>query len=407
MDPKLKECIEAVSRVVTEEGIAVYFQPLISLESRNVVGFEAFSRGVDREGRTVAGPGYLFNDLLPLAAQQRVENLCLKKSLESFLPINERYPEMLLFLNVNSSAYGAEEVTPSTLITDFDLNPRIIVFEFDVSQLKKSAPAKLIRELSAQGFRISLDNVDGSLQSRELLLRLQPDFAKLGRSYYEGVDSSKHKFDQARGAALILRETGAIAIAKGVETEAEALALAQAGIVLQQGYLYSDSRSEDGEQESFQDKVSRINGFYRSFRARNIRGSQEKFRDFHQVLKGAMTRLQQEDSGGTNWMLDDLARKTPGLVSAFVLNGAGKQISKRVLGQEADFIGRYIEPSSEGSDHSHEDYYMYLNSGFEKVAGCRSISAYSREPVRYLAGFFYQGGRRGAILVVEYVDKLR
>ncbi|WP_432735544.1 EAL domain-containing protein [Maridesulfovibrio sp. FT414] len=407
MDEKLRECIEAVSRVVTEEGIAVYYQALISLESKGVVGFEAFSRGVDREGNTVAGPGYLFNELLPLKAQQRVEMLCLKKSLESFLPINESYPEMLLFLNVNSTVYNSEKQagpSPADTVNEFSLNPRIVVFEFDVSQLKKSVPLKLIRSLQKQGFRISMDNIDGSMQCRELLLRVKPDFAKLGRKLYDEVERSRYKFDLVKGAALCLKEVEALAIVKGVESEAEAIALAEAGVVLQQGYFYSENGGEGEKSESFQDKVARINSLYRGYLSKKKRGAQERFRNFHQVLKAGMTKLQQDDSGSANWFIEDLAKKTPGLVSIFVLNSAGKQVTKRVLGQDADFIGKYIEASAEGSDHSHEDYYMQLNSGFEKAAGCRAVSAFSRHRVCYMAGFFYQGGRRGAILVIEYLD---
>lgn len=407
MDAKLKECIEAVSRVVTEEGIAVYFQPLISLESKSVIGFEAFSRGVDREGNTVANPGDLFNEHLPLTAQHRVEMLCLKKSIESFVPINDNYKEMLLFLNVNSTVYNSPEmpgISPASALKGLEFNPRICVFEFDVAQLKKAVPIKIIRELQDQGYRISLDNIDGSPQSREMLSRIRPDFAKFGQTFFQGVESSRFKNKMVRSAATCLKEAETIAVAKGVENEAEALALAEAGIILQQGFLYSDT-VEDGDKESFQEKVSRINSLYKGYNRKRVKVCQETFRNFHLLLKGNMTKMQQEDMEGINWHLEELARKTPGLVSAYVLDSSGKQLSKRVLGQAGDFIGKHIEPSSIGSDHSHEDYFMYLNSGFEKTAGSRGHTYYCRDNVRYLAGFFYQGGRRGSILVLEYADR--
>ncbi len=109
MEGDIKSCITAISKVVTEDSINVLFQPVVSLLSRAVVGFEAFARGVDEKGETIASPGCLFNSSLPIQAQLKVEEMCLKKGFEAYKPLSEKYWDMVLFLNINCGIYSHEE----------------------------------------------------------------------------------------------------------------------------------------------------------------------------------------------------------------------------------------------------------------------------------------------------------
>lgn len=410
MGKELMECLSIVSKVVTDKGVEVYYQPIVSLDSKAIVGFEAFSRGVDELGTTVADAACLFNSSLPFQAQYKVETLCLSKSLDSYQAIYSKYQEMLLFLNVNAGLYCLEEYkksNPVHLVEPLGYDPRIVVFEFDSAHLKKKIPLGVIKDIQKKGYRISVDNADGSLGCKERMFRIRPDFAKLDRKLYAGLDRSAHIKRMVMAAGNTFRESGALPVAKGVETESEAFALAEAGFYLQQGFFYSDSSENDSGTEGFTDKVARIHNHYRNLGVARLKGVQDNLRNFHLLLKATITKLQQEDSSGMDRTLEELANKTPELVSAFVLNAAGKQISKKIVGRSGDRMGMRIESSTVGSDHSHEDYFMYLNSGLEKSGGIREANPFCREKTRYLAGFFYKSeARRGSILVLEYVDRI-
>lgn len=240
MEIGIKDCIEALRKVLAEESITVFFQPLVSLESKAVVGFESFTRGVDEQGKTVADPGCLFNENLPLKVQERVELLCIRSSLDSFVDINEKYHDMLLFLNVNSILPTSKEFaghSPQQVATRYEISPRVIVFEFEVAQLKKHVPLKLIRALQSESFRISLDSIDDSVKSKELLFRIRPDFAKLDRKFYLGIEKDKYRRRVVATLCTAMKDVGVMVAAKGVETEQEALVLADAGVTLQQGFF--------------------------------------------------------------------------------------------------------------------------------------------------------------------------
>ncbi|SMF07767.1 EAL domain-containing protein [Desulfovibrio gilichinskyi] len=409
MENLTNECLISIDKILDDESIEVYFQPILSLESKGIIGFEAFSRGVNEAGKTIVEPVCMFSSSLPPETQLKVEKLCVNNILKSFKNIHLKYKNMILFLNVNSNVYNLpenEKQYPFKTLESYNFNPRTIAFEFEVSQLEKKIPLSLIGSLQKSGYRISLDNTRVSLAGLEVVFKIRPDFVKLDRFFFGGIDKSNHKKNMVRAASLIFEQAGAMPVAKGVETEAEALALAESGFYLQQGFFYAnDSNGENGS-ASFSDKIAKLNSDFRAVNIAKFDESRERFAHFHLVLKGTVSKLQQEELSGLNNILKELVKKERDIVSVFVLDASGKQVSQRFVGRSGDLIGRTVEMSVTGSDHSHEDYFMYLNSGLEKVAGIKQISAFCREDSRYIAGFFYRDdGRRGLIMVLEYLDK--
>ncbi|MBI9110953.1 EAL domain-containing protein [Maridesulfovibrio ferrireducens] len=403
------ECQTAVGQILEGKGVEVFYQPVLSLESKGVIGFEAFSRGVDELGKTIVEPACLFSSSLPPDTQFKVEMLCLNKSLDSFRDIHRKYKNMILFLNVNSNVYNLPEngkLSPFKAVESFKFNPRTIAFEFEVSQLEKKIPLRLIKSLQENGYRISLDNTRVSLAGLEVVFKIRPDFVKLDRFFFKGLDKSNYKKDMVKAAAFTFKLAGAMPIAKGVETEGEALALAEAGFYIQQGFFYTNEEEGESSTSTFGEKMANLGADFRGVKILKFDESREVFAHYHLVLKSTVLKLQQEEFAGVNDVLKELIKKEHGIVSVFVLDASGKQVSQRFVGKSGDVIGKSVEVSLTGRDHSHEDYFIYLNSGLEKVAGRLRRSAFCREDSRYIASFFYrQETRRGLILVLEYLDK--
>lgn len=371
-----------------------------------IVGVEAFSRGVDDDGNAVADAATLFDSELPLSDQQQVEILCHKKSLTSFKGIKTKFNDMLLFLNVNSLLHNDGDhkaVNPADILQEFDFDPRIVVFEFDVNQLREQVPVELIMSLKSQGYRISLDSLQADVRSRELILGLGVDFAKMDRSFYDGIEKSKAVADSVKNAAEGCLRSGVIPMAKGVESEAEAQKLTLSGVALQQGFFFTHNK---GKRDSFKDKLQRLHVLQRDKIKKKYEVEEEFFRRYHLLLKSTMHKLQKDpDVEGINRVLKEVVRKESAIVSVFVLNASGKQISHRYIGKSGDPLGRRLENCAPGTDHRYKEYFMYLNSGFEKIAGGTGATPFCRGNSHYLAGFYYgEDDRRGEVLVLEYCD---
>ncbi len=408
MENNIKSCITAISKVVSEDTLVIYFQPVVSLLSRSVIGFEAFARGVDENGETVASPACLFNSSLPIQAQLKIEQVCLNKGFEAYKPLYEKYRDMLLFMNINCNVYSHEEGkdrSPHIQAEPFKYSPRMLAFEMDDAQLKESPPLGMIRSVQEKGYRLSVDNVIPSMDCMDRLHIIKPDFVKFDRRFYEGIEKSGRIKRKVASAWEMFSHCGVMPVAKGVESEAEAAALMQSGFYLQQGFFYSDSADDEGNEDSFSDKVSRISQSVRSDSQKKGEYAREIFRNFHMLLKSTMNRLQQEEDGEMSRIFEDLLKKNANIVSIYVLDSSGKQLSKRLAGRAADIFGLRMVPSAVGSDHSGSDFFTYLSSGFEKIAGSCGPDPLCHHGYNFIAGFYYkEGSRRGRILVLEYVS---
>ncbi|GKT16366.1 EAL domain-containing protein, partial [Aduncisulcus paluster] len=131
-------------------------------------------------------------------------------------------------------------------------------------------------------------------------------------------------------------------------------------------------------------KVNRISRSVNGDMKLKSENDREKFRDSHLLLKSTMTRLQQEGDGDMNRVLEELVKKNDSIVSVYILDSSGKQRSKRLAGKAADTFGLRVLPSAVGSDHSAQDYFTHLNSGFEKSAGEHSPDALCSEKYNFL-----------------------
>jgi len=404
----IRSCIAAIGKVVTEDGITIYFQPVVSLLSQTVIGFEAFARGVDETGATLAGPVCLFNASLPVKAQIKVEELCLIKSFDAYRPLYDKYRDMLLFMNINCGIYSRDEYkvrSPHQQAESYGYSPRMITFEMDSAQLKHNVPHEMISGIREKGYRISIDNVDTSPECLDIIFDVKPDFVKLDSKFYKGIEESEAVKLKVVAAADSFKQYGTMPVAKGVESEAEALELAMAGFYLQQGFFYADNSEEDGRKDTFGQKIKRVSDAFRESRKNKTMQSQKTFRNIHLLLKSAMTRMQQEEDSEMNRILEELLKKKENLISGYVLDATGKQISKRFAGRAADPFGLRMITSAVGSDHSDSEIFIYLNSGFEKTAGYIAPNPLSGYGYHYVAGFFYkEGSRRGRIIIIDYID---
>ncbi len=85
--------------------------------------------------------------------------------------------------------------------------------------------------------RLSIDDAGSGFASLRHILRLDPDFIKLDRSWIHGVDADPARRAMIAGLRHFADQTGATLIAEGIEREEERQTLIELGVDLGQGYL--------------------------------------------------------------------------------------------------------------------------------------------------------------------------
>lgn len=203
------------------------FQPIIELETRRVVGYEALTRFDD-----ATPPDVRFADAARLGLGTDFELAAIATAMAEApkLPFNT-----FLSLNVSPAvALGAGDLLKHQLIG----NRRQIVLE--LTEHVPIGDYLPLREAIGRlgNVQIAVDDAGAGYASLRHILELRPAFAKLDISLVRDIDRDDLRQAMAAGMQYYALRSGCRLVAEGVETEAEANVLLELGVDLAQGYLF-------------------------------------------------------------------------------------------------------------------------------------------------------------------------
>jgi EAL domain-containing protein (putative c-di-GMP-specific phosphodiesterase class I) len=225
-----------VDRVVAERLVTAHFQPIVHLDTREVVAFEALARGP--AGTVLERPDALFAAAGNAGLAWELDTIARVAAFRAALDA-DLHPSTSLFVNADPASVG-RPVPPELVSTLAEALSRLRVF-LDISEraLGSSPAATLvgIERARSTGWGISLDNVGLTADSLALMPFARPDVVKVDVSLLQG--DGHQRAPRVLGAVTAHRErTGAVTLASGIEN-AEHVRLARAlGATYGQGFLF-------------------------------------------------------------------------------------------------------------------------------------------------------------------------
>ena len=224
------------------EAVRTVFQPIVALDTRQVMAFEALGRGTHPDLPDRPTP------LLELADRCQASIQLSQLWRRHALADAERLAEpTTIFLNV----HPAEIRDPDFLLGLPRLDPAArhrFVVEITESCVADVALMRQIREgVHALGYGFAYDDF-GAGQARLLeLTDVPPDFLKLDRGVIEGVDQLMPRRHLVRALVRLVSDLGVRVIAEGVEDEATARTCEALGCHLGQGFFFGAPRDLEPE----------------------------------------------------------------------------------------------------------------------------------------------------------------
>jgi len=202
------------------------FQPLVSLSTGRVLGYEALSRFPEPPGRA---PDSWFSQATRVGLGPRLEAAALRAALAR----EGRPAGTFLSINVSPSALSAPEVQAAL---PHDMTG--LVVEITEQELADDLDALVLQleDLRARGARIALDDAGAGYSGLQQVMRVQPDVIKLDRSLVQSVDQDPAKEALIDSFVRFARRTGASVLAEGIETMEELRLLADLDVSYGQGF---------------------------------------------------------------------------------------------------------------------------------------------------------------------------
>ncbi len=224
------ELERGLRRALERDEFVLHYQPLVSLQQRRIAGVEALVRWQHPE-RGMVPP----NEFIPVAEETGLVVGLGRWVLEEACRAAARWPG---YVSVNLSSRQlaapglAEDI--SRALRQSGVAPERLALELTESVLMEETEA--LETLRALGVRVMLDDFGTGYSSLDYVRRFPPDAIKIDRAFIAPVaddEGARHIVQAIVGMAAGL---GVEVIAEGVETLAQAAALAALGCDLAQGF---------------------------------------------------------------------------------------------------------------------------------------------------------------------------
>ena len=243
----IKQRIEVIHNVdiaLNEGRIEAYYQPLVRLDTGEIVGMEALCRLRKPEGNIVsAGAFHQATTDVDIAAKLTQGMLAMVAADVRFW-LDCGIPFQHVGINISSAdfhsgtlydrieaAFGRENVPLKHVI--LEVTESVYLGQND------PVVAREIKALRAHGLRIALDDFGTGFASLTHLLTVPVDIIKIDKSFVSQLRHGDRGMAIIEGLLGIARKLDIRVVAEGIETEDQGNLLREIGCKLGQGYLFS------------------------------------------------------------------------------------------------------------------------------------------------------------------------
>lgn len=257
--------VETDLRRAIERGeFRVYYQPIVSLETGEVLEFESLIRWEHPERGMI-----LPNDFICIAEETGliipIGKWILEESCRQLKEWQKDFQtEQLLSISVNLSAKQlmhpslmaqVKEVLKKTAINPHSL--KLEVTETTVMENSETA-LNVLSELRNLGIRLSTDDFGTGFSSLSYLHRFPFERLKIDRSFINKMDSDPKSSEIVRTILMLAQNLNIETVAEGIENGKQLRQLTELGCNFGQGFLFSKPVSAEDARKLIKDGVQMI-----------------------------------------------------------------------------------------------------------------------------------------------------
>jgi EAL domain-containing protein (putative c-di-GMP-specific phosphodiesterase class I) len=223
----------SVCEVIDDRAVWTAFQPIVRLDTREVVGYEALSRGP--AGTPWQDPIAMFEAARAVGRAGELDWICRARAHQA-ATFAGLHPDLALFVNVEPTTL--REPCPRDLLPAFVRTHSRVVMELTERDLAADPAALLMAAAGhrAAGHGLALDDVGAHPASLALMPFVHPDVVKLDMRLLHRPDLPETA--QVVNAVVAHAErTGALIVAEGIERERHFAQARSMGATLGQGWL--------------------------------------------------------------------------------------------------------------------------------------------------------------------------
>jgi diguanylate cyclase (GGDEF)-like protein/PAS domain S-box-containing protein len=235
----------ALDRGIAQDQFELYYQPILRLDTRRIVGLEALIRWQHPQ-RGLVPP----DEFLPVAeatGQTRqigtwtITESC--RQIREWLDTVPGFGDCTVSVNLSNRQFWDPDLRPTlrAALDRYRVPASSVVFEVTEGVImdNQDVAVSFLRQLREEGVGLHVDDFGTGHSSLSALHELPVGALKIDRSFVQRMLTSRRSRELVGLMVTMGARFGLSVIAEGVETEEEAAALAELDCPLVQGYLFS------------------------------------------------------------------------------------------------------------------------------------------------------------------------
>ena len=235
------EILNLLHQALEQKEFKLHFQPIVSLESKKVVGVEALIRWFSKQ------KGYIPPlDFIPLAERsgniREISEWVFKEAVSMQNKLDALGYLIKISINVSAKALMSPKFLQavSKLVKETKADPTRIELELTETALIEDIreSIRILKSLKQMGFIISIDDFGTGYSSLAYLHKLPIDILKIDRTFIHSVTTDT-EIPVVEFMVNIAKELDLSVIIEGVETEIQERIVKRYGCQYAQGYYYS------------------------------------------------------------------------------------------------------------------------------------------------------------------------
>lgn len=237
--------IEKMLRIAVKEnfeGLAVYYQPIYSSASDDMIGSEALLRYITKDGRMISP-----SQFIPIAESSGliipIGEFVLRSSAQ-FCKVMIEAGMVNFCVNVNVSIHQWEMPdffkTVIRVLDEVNVPYRNIVLEIteEMASTNINRIYQTCRKLREQGVQIALDDFGTGYSSLNMLRTMPIDLIKIDRVFTNDVSTDEYTHLFMRLITMLGHQLGIAVCVEGIEKEDQLIKCKDMGVDFIQGFLY-------------------------------------------------------------------------------------------------------------------------------------------------------------------------
>jgi diguanylate cyclase (GGDEF)-like protein len=235
--------IRDVGLALAENRIDAHYQPILRLDTREVVGFEALCRMTSPTGELISAANFHEATSDAQVASALTERMLSRVAADIRHWLDMKLPFQHVGINLSAADFHAgklqERLCNVFAVAGIPLKHVILeVTESVYLGHGDHVVADEIKAMRSQGLRVALDDFGTGFASLTHLLTVPVDIIKIDKSFVERLVPGDAGAVIVEGVMGIANKLGIRVVAEGIETDMQADHLRELGCLLGQGYLF-------------------------------------------------------------------------------------------------------------------------------------------------------------------------